>query len=245
MRPPKSNPRGPKWKAQLNELGLSWKQGQHVLVTGSTGSGKTEMARDMLDVRVQRGGYCVVFCMKPLEDETITREYADFVRWRSWKDRPKVTEQKVLLWPDVSKAKGNTHEILAIQRRVFSEAFDGLNRTGRWTVQIDEGLYAASPSFLNKAAEMAMGQAIGRSGRLTYLTLAQRPSHLPLILYSAASHVFAGRMREASDLKRLAELGGKVSARDLGNRISELDRHEFLWIPVATDGDPQVVNIRR
>jgi energy-coupling factor transporter ATP-binding protein EcfA2 len=234
---------GLKTSAQLRRLATTWKQGEHVLISGPTGSGKTALARRVVKIREDRGGYVVVFCMKPLEDETIVDEYKGYTRWKDWKSFPRATENRILLWPDVSKANGNKAAIIEIQREVFQKAFDGINKAGKWTVQIDEGLYTVHPQFLGMADELAMSHAIGRSGRLTMVTLTQRPSHLPLILYGSASHAFVGRTREAVDQKRLAELGAREGARELGKRISELGRHDFLWIPVAPDWPAERVNL--
>jgi energy-coupling factor transporter ATP-binding protein EcfA2 len=205
---------GPRFQDQMRRLGMSWRQGEHVLTTGSTGSGKTLLARHIIQQRINRGGHVVVMAY----------------------------ENKILLWPKVEKLKGL--ELLAHQKSVFRTAFDELSSIGLWTLVIDEGLYTTSTQFLNMSQDVAMLHAMGRSGKLTILTNAQRPSHLPLIVYSSAAHVFAGRIRETVDMKRLAELGGKFSSRELGSTISGLGRHDFLWIPVATDGDPEVVNYR-
>ena len=234
---------GLKTAGQMRRLASVWKQGEHVLVSGATGSGKTALARRIVKIREDRGGHVVVFCMKPLEDETIIDEYKDYDRWKSWHRRPNSWDKKILLWPDVSKAKGNKDAILDIQKEIFQEAFDGINKDGKWTVQVDEGLYTVSPDFLNMQGNLAMAHAIGRSGRLTMVTLTQRPSHLPLILYGSASHAFVGRTREATDQKRLAELGAREGSKELANRISSLGRHDFLWIPVAPDWPAERVNL--
>jgi energy-coupling factor transporter ATP-binding protein EcfA2 len=234
---------GPKTREQLARMGRVWKQGEHVLISGSTGSGKTALARHIIELRAERGGHVVVFVMKPLEDKTIVDDYKGFERWKRWKNRPASWENKVLLWPDVRKANGNKDAILEIQGEVFQEAFDGINKSGHYTVQVDEGLYATAPSFLNMSGDLAMAHAIGRSGRLTMVTLTQRPSHLPLILYGSASHAFVGRTREASDQKRLAELGAREGGKQLANRIADQGRHDFLWIPVAPDWPAETVNL--
>lgn len=236
---------GIKTRRQLSRLSRVWEQGQHVFITGPTGSGKTALARHVVELRAQRGGHVIVFCMKPLEDQTIVDQYLNngFERWKKWKKRPASWEKRIVLWPDVSKAKGNKDGILGIQKPIFEDAFDGINDAGHWTVQVDEGLYTCAPSFLGMADELAMSHAIGRSGRLTMVTLAQRPSHLPLLLYGSASHAMVGRTRETSDLKRLAELGSREGSRALGARIAEQSLHDFLWIPVAEDWPAEPVNL--
>jgi hypothetical protein len=234
---------GPKTRLQMAKLASVWKQGEHILISGSTGSGKTALARRVVEIRIRKGGHVVVFCMKPLEDATLVDEYKGFDRWKTWRRKPRSYENKVLLWPDVRKAKGNKDEILAIQRDVFQQAFDGVNDSGRYTVQVDEGLYTVSPSFLGMQGDLAMSHAIGRSGKLTMVTLTQRPSHLPLILYGSASHAFVGRTREANDTKRLAELGAKEGGKALAQRISDQGRHDFLWIPVAPDWPAERLNL--
>lgn len=234
---------GLKTATQLRRLASVWKQGEHVLISGSTGSGKTALARNVVRIRERAGGFVVVFCMKPLEDETIVDEYKGYERWKTWKKRPSSHENRILLWPDVRKAKGDKDEILAIQKEAFTEAFNGINHAGKWTVQVDEGLYTTNPQFLNMSDDLAMSHAIGRSGRLTMVTLTQRPSHLPLILYGSASHAFVGRTREASDQKRLSELGAREGGKELAGRIADQGRHDFLWIPVAPDWPAERVNL--
>ncbi|HWV44728.1 MAG TPA: hypothetical protein VN039_01695, partial [Nitrospira sp.] len=115
---------------------------------------------------------------------------------------------------------------------------------GKWTLHVDEGLYVCHPSYLGLSDELAMSHALGRSSGLTLITLAQRPANLPLILYGSASHAFVGRTRQASDNKRLSQLGGRHSARELGDRIAGQGRHDFLWVPVAPDWEPETMNLR-
>lgn len=234
---------GPKTRAQLARLSRTWEQGEHVLISGPTGSGKTALARHVIELRAKRRGHVVVFVMKPKEDATISNDYKGFTRWKKWKGKPASWDKRILVWPDVSKAKGNKDAILAIQRDVFQDAFDGINDAGHWTVQVDEGLYTVHPDFLGMSGDLGMAHAIGRSARLTMVTLAQRPAHLPLVLYGAASHAFVGRTREASDQKRLSELGAKEGSKALAGTISELGRHDFLWIPVAPDWPSERVNL--
>ncbi len=237
---------GPQTRAQLLRLRKTWKQGEHVLISGPTGSGKTALARHVVELRAQNGGHVIVFVAKPNDDETIINDYmrSGFVRWKSFKKRPSSWEKRILLWPDTHRLKTDKEKLIH-QRDIFTDAFDKLNHSGKWTVQVDEGLYTVSPTFLNLSDNLAMSHAVGRSNKLTMVTLTQRPSHLPLILYGSASHAFVGRTREATDQKRLAELGAKEGSKVLGNRIAELGRHEFLWVPIAPDWPAEVVDLSR
>jgi energy-coupling factor transporter ATP-binding protein EcfA2 len=236
---------GPTAKIQLARLAREWRQGEHLLISGGTGSGKTTLARRIGDIRAEKtGGTHLVFVCKLTPDETITRDYRNYTRWESWRKTPRPGENRVLLWPDtdsVKTVKGKRD----LQRAVFAEALDGLASVGRWTVQIDEGLYFTNPSMLGFADELAILHAMGRSSKLTLMTLTQRPSHLPLILYGSASHAFVGQTRESGDAKRMAELGGQDGSKALMERISGLDRREFLWIPVAPGWPSEVVNLAK
>jgi ABC-type glutathione transport system ATPase component len=231
-------------REQLERFGRNWEQGEHVFVSGPTGSGKTALARHIDQVRIDRGGHVIVFAAKLSPDPTLVKDYAGFTRWNEWKKNREALDQKVLLWPDVSKEK-TIRGMRDKQRAVFQEAFDRLSKVGRVTAHIDEGLYMANPSYMGLSDEIAMLHAMGRSSKLTIITLTQRPAHLPLIVYSSASHAFVGRARELADQKRLAELGGKESSKELGARMGAQGKHDFLWVPVAPDWEAESVNLAR
>lgn len=228
---------------QLNRLGKVWKQGQHLIISGDTGSGKTLLGRHIDQLRIDRGGYLVVFVVKK-NDATLERDYAGWTRWTHWKKNPSPHENRVLLWPDISKTK-NQSEAKLLQKEVFATAIAGLWQTGKWAVDFDEGLYMCSPAYMNMADDIGMLHALGRSEGLTIVTKMQRPSNVPLIVYGSASNAFIGRTRNADDNKRLSELGGRINSRELQARISGLGRHDFLWIPVAEDWEPEIVNTRK
>jgi energy-coupling factor transporter ATP-binding protein EcfA2 len=224
-------------------MGDVWNQGEHVIISGSTGSGKTALARHVDQIRIDRGGFVMVLVCKLGKDETIMNDYKGFTRWKDWKKNPSKHENKVLLWPDTDKEKGDAK--LELQRDVFGKTFDNLLDVGKWNLHVDEGLYVCDPTYLGMSRKLALLHAMGRSSKLTITTLTQRPSHLPLIIYSSASHAFIGRTREQIDNKRLSELGGRNSAKELSSRINSQGRHDFLWVPVATDGEPETVNLAR
>lgn len=234
---------GPRSRNQLNRLASTWKQGEHVVISGGTGSGKTALGRQVDEIRIQKGGYIVMLVCKLRPDSTILNDYKGWTRWDKFKKNPSPHENRILLWPDTKKAK-TLREARDIQREVFADTFDRLAKVGTWTLDIDEGLYVCSPEFMGLKDEVAMLHALGRSSNLTIITKVQRPSHVPLIIYGSASHAFVGRTRETADLKRLAEMGGRESAKEMQARISAQGRHDFLWLPIAPDWEPETVNLR-
>lgn len=237
---------GPNTRRQLLRLKSVWKQGQHVVISGPTGSGKTEFAAHLDNMRAEAGGHVIVCVLKPRDDDTIVQSYAGkgYVRWKKWPKNPSPFDNKILLWPDVSKAHGRTKDILAIQREVFAPAVAKLIDQGRRTVHIDESLYFCHPQFLNMGQDLAMMHSIGRSGHLTMIDLMQRPSNVPLIIYGSASHAFIGRTRELSDVKRLSELGSGEGSKVLGGMVADQTKHDFVWAPVDPDWPAEHVNLK-
>lgn len=234
---------GPRTREQLARLAGVWKQGEHVLISGATGSGKTALARHIDQIRLDKGGFVCVFVAKLKPDQTILDDYKGWTRWDTWKKNPGPHENRVLLWPRTDKAK-TLSEKKDLQREIFGNALNQLSDIGKWNVHIDEGLYFCSPQFLGFGDDIAMLHAMGRSSKLTITTLVQRPAHVPLIIYGSASHAFVGRVRDIADKKRLAELGGNMSAKDLAGRIDAQGRHDFLWVPVSPDWQPENVNLK-
>ena len=233
---------GPKSQAQLSKLRTVWKQGEHALVTGGTGSGKTLLARQLDEIRLSRSGAVIVFVCKLQPDETIRDHYAGWTRWTTWKEHPGMLENRILFWPRVEKL--SPKEATALMRKEFEHAFEMIGKAGKWTVHVDEGLFVASPAYLGLGNTLGLLYALMRSSKGTMITLAQRPSHLPVAIYANLSHAFVGRASELPDLKRLADMDGLTNSKVLQRMIAANGRHDFTWIPVSQDWPPERVNLR-
>lgn len=233
---------GPRSREQLSRIARVWRQGDHVLITGGAGSGKTLLARSLDQIRLDRGGSVVVFVCKLQPDATILDNYRGWTRWTTWHKNPLVTERKILFWPKVEKLTPT--EAVAVMRREFTEALDQIGKTGRWTVHIDEGLFVASPHYLGLSNVLGMMYALMRSSKGTMVTLAQRPAHLPVTIYPNLSHAFIGRASELPDLRRLADMDGAYSSRELQAMIRGNGKHDFIWIPIGMDWEPERMNLK-
>lgn len=234
---------GPRTREQLARLNTVWHQGDHVLVTGGTNSGKTSLARHLDELRIKRGGYVIVFVCKLQPDATITQDYKGWTRWTTWKKNPHLTENRILFWPKVEKLSPT--EAMRVMKREFDYALEQIGKQGKWTVHIDEGLMVTSPHYLGLGPTVGMMYALMRSAKGTMITLAQRPSHLPISIYANLSHAFVGRASELPDLKRLADLDGATNSKTLQRMISENGKHDFIWIPVGVDWPPERVNLAK
>lgn len=236
---------GPRSARQFHKLATSWEQGQHIVVSGPTGSGKSTIGRHLDEIRIHKGGHVVVFIAKFVADKTITNEYAGWKRWSTWNDRPSPRDNRILLWPDVTKAK-TIPEKREIQREAFRDAINKIMDRGHQTVDFDEGLYMCNPMYMNLASEISLMHEQGRSANITVITKMQRPANVPLVVYGSAAHAFLGQSREANDQKRLAELGGSVNSKELIGRLSKQDTHDFTWVPVREPKWPiESMNLRK
>lgn len=234
-------------RLQLLRLGKMWKQGEHILVSGATGSGKTELIRHILAQREARGGHIIIFGSKTKRDSTLTNSYLNkgYTRYGKWPKRGFPSwERRIVLWPNVDSHKGNLHGIIQQQKDVFGTAFERIFDIGHYTVLFDDGLWLTHPQFVGMGTELAGAHAMGRSGNLTCVTACQRPSNLPLILYGSADHAFVGSTREESDKKRLAELQADESSKELQEIISRQGKHDFRWIPARHGGRSEHVNLK-
>jgi ABC-type oligopeptide transport system ATPase subunit len=235
---------GPDAARKLSLVKATWKQGEHVLITGGTGSGKTLLARYLDQMRIGAGGSVVVFIAKLQPDKTITDYYAakdGWVRWKKWR-KPSITDRKILLWPAV---EGKTYrEAITIMKEVFQEALSEISKTGLWTIHIDEGLMMTDrESGLGFASDIATMYALMRSAKGTMITLSQRPMHLPLSIYANLSWAFIGKAKELADVKRLANLDGSLDSRALALMIRRNGIHDFVMVPIAQNRPPERINL--
>lgn len=218
--------------------GFKWAQGDHVVIAGPTGSGKTTLAKSLLDKR----GHVLAFGTKA-HDPTLEQEFKDWSFVQSMSEIEN-WQNRVILWPR-PKRKESADEWRARQRNAYKEAFDVMIKARGWCLYIDELKYMCDPKFGGVGNQIEMLHYIGRSAKTTLISSVQRPSFVPLAVLSNASHAYVARTTLDEDIKRLGNLGG-VNRREMGNAIMSLpSEHDFVYIPTLRQGTPGIINTRQ
>jgi hypothetical protein len=198
-----------------------WEQGEHVSFIGPTGSGKTNLAKQLL----HRRDYVCALATKPRDptmDGLIRRQR--FKRIRSWDERPPMVRrsQQLVLWPPFKRP-----EDVANQQYELDRALREMFVSGGWCVFADELYYLCHTLKLTKLLETYWTQ--GRSLGLSLVGGTQRPAHVPLFAYDQATHLFFWRDNDETNLRRVAGLGG-MSAKEIRAAVTSLPKHHALYV---------------
>ena len=206
---------------------LKWKQGEHLMTIGETGSGKTTLISKLAPLRP----FAVVFVTKTYDKSFHKSKWPGFTVMREWDRRKAADLRHVLLWPEAGKT---IRETVENQRRVFDDALNEIYRERGWCVIVDELQWMVDQ--LKFDMEMRTYQHQARSSGITIVSGFQRPSHVPVVTYGSATHAFISRQSEDADVKRLAALGG-IDAEKLRSALPLLPRHHWLYLGrAATTG---------
>ncbi len=199
------------------------KQGEHVTLLGSTGSGKTTLARAILPLR----SYVAAIATKP-EDENlealIRRDH--FKRVRRWPPDER-RHPRVVFWPP----SGGLSDVEQ-QREAILDVLDDVWHAGRWTVYLDEIDELANALSLDREIRRLLRQ--GRAAKITMIGATQRPRGIPLEWYSQATHLFFWQQNDEADLARISELGGRTNKAEIRDTVAALARFETLYVNTRT-----------
>lgn len=217
------------WRDLFAHLRETWKPGEHVTLIGPNGAGKTHVALQLADLC----RYVLVLATKrrdPLVSELRGRGY---VQVNSLEEIP-VTAQggqpvhhRVLLWSNPETRDERLRRRL--QARALANALATAERQGRWAVVVDETMWFVQNLGLSDELDSLWFQA--RTSKVSVIACAQRPTKIPRMMVSQATHVFLWHVSDRRDLEPLRELGGVVSRELIEENVAQLDwhRHEFLY----------------
>lgn len=226
---------------------IQWKQGQHVFTCGGTGTGKSTVAGQFLNLRAQ-----VVVCVSKGKDDIFAEppysEYVRLERWpppRSLPGRP--SPKRVLLWPVNQKTLKETR---AYKKEIFSNMFDDvLLVRGNWCIDVDETHYMSDTLGLRDEITDILEQ--GRSAGISMWNNTQRPAGIPLAIYVNSAHAFLFQTQESYDVDRLAKLANRhTNAKEMQANLDVLEsieHHELIYLDRSGKIPPvrTIVDIRR
>lgn len=204
------------WGDFLNWFLCNWNQGEHATMIGTTGCGKTTMARQFLPLR----NHVVALGVKA-RDTTMEEFLRDgYVRIKRWDGG--AYANYICLWPEIKSAGHRDH-----QREIFSEALDSLFRQGGWCVFMDEVVYLSETLGLERELKFHLNQA--RSSGISIVAATQRPAFIPLAFYDQATHLFVWRDNDHRNIRRIGELAGPA-AQQVQQEVASLQRREVLYL---------------
>ena len=198
-----------------------WEQGEHISFIGSTGGGKTTLAREILSRRT----FVVACGTKPEDDSLIKlRTEGDFVLKRDFPFPPLEFAPHILFWPHATRV-----EDLAKHRAKFQHLFTSVYQDGGWTIYLDELRYFTDAKYLRLGSWAELFWLQGRSIGISLVAGTQRPAWVPLAAYSEPTHLFLWRNSDASNIRRLREIGG-VNGREVQSILEQLPSHDVLYV---------------
>lgn len=181
---------------------IRWKQGEHVVIIGDTGSGKTYLESKLVELR----DYVVVLRTKP-----------DDITFKGFRN------------VDTAEKLGNlkTHKFLLtpryeLQQYEASRAMEIVWKEGGWTFAIDELYYATSVLKVEKQVNKLFTQ--GRSKNITIMAGMQRPAWISRFALSQSTHAFIFRC-EGRDLVTISQ----SLSPQVVSPVEKLRGHDFVY----------------
>jgi hypothetical protein len=182
---------------------ILWKQGEHVVVIGRTGSGKTYLISKLIQLRQ----YVVFFRTKPDKNK-----FPDLFHTRTADAMRHFNGMRLLLEPDYKRQAVEGYRML-----------DNAWQDGSWCVVIDELWYAEEQLGLRDYVNRMLTQ--GRSKDISAVLGVQRPVDISRFALSETKHLFIFQT-EGRDLK--FTLRDSTTDR-IVPAVQSLQRYEFIY----------------
>jgi len=200
----------------LESFKREWEPGQHVLLVGPTGSGKTVAAEDMLLLRK----YVVIIATKAKDKSLDAYKEAGFKPLEEWP--PAWNIKRVLFWRK-PKALG---DFATMQIGIY-KLLNDVYQHGGWTVSFDDLVFVTGTLKLKEPIRMFYTQV--RSMDVSIVSLLQRPFWAPLEAISQSTYALIFAANDEHDVHRLSE-GLSVGYKQLLEAIRSLGPFEFIFV---------------
>lgn len=201
---------------------MQWEQGEHVTMIAPTGQGKTTLALELLPLR----SFVMVLATKRRDATLNGLAKQGYKTMRE--PHPQIAPRAIVKPP----FPRDPDAMFAAHRATFKAALTVAYRTGGWCIFADEVRYLADQLKLKSYLELLWLQ--GRSLGVSLVAATQRPRHIPLEAYDAATHLFFWRDSDMGNIKRIAEISGDIDTAAIMGRIPELPQYQFVYVNTRT-----------
>lgn len=201
--------------------------GEHVSWLGPTGSGKTTFMGQLLEATVTPKLPAVVLAVKPRDDTMRNLARAcNLHTVRSWPPLPNVLGPRPAGWVHWPKHAYDPTRDDVYHREQFRGSILQSYKRGNRILVADEAYSIATE--LNLGRELVTIWSKGRSMKCGLWAGTQKPSHVPLWMYSQAQHLFIAWDPDKRARMRLKEIsGGDPDLIDYLTRC--LTQYEWLY----------------
>lgn len=206
-----------------------YEPGEHVTILGPTGTGKTFLAQQLLEVTATPELPAVTIVMKP-RDETVEK-WSKTQHYRMVKDWPPQFTERFRKKPPGYILKPD-HDFDPVidnprHRAIFRRAILGSYKKGNRIIFADELFSLCQEMRLSD--ELIAVWTKGRSMEAGVWGASQRPSHIPLWAYSQATHLFIAYDPESRAQERYGEISG-VDPQLVISGMERLDGFQWLYV---------------
>ena len=208
------------WSTVYVELAREWSVGQHMMICAPTGVGKSVIAQEVVSLRTG----VVVLGTKRKDDSMDAYLKRGYIRIKTWPPAKWGREPfRYVLWPDIK-----TIDDVVKARPTYAKFLRQIFEIDNVTIVLDECQFMTQHLGLGRLIALLLHQ--GRSGKLSVVSLSQRPVWIPADVRSASSFAFLGRTTDRSDLSALVDFGGADRAMMRSQLMSlDSDKHELLF----------------
>lgn len=212
----------------------NWKQGEHVLINGMTGSGKT-----VLEIFLAKGRRFVIALDAKAGDSSLAASgWERVTRWplpREHRDALRDNEPVRIILGKVAR----TADQMTANQALLARAVHDLWTQGRWTVICDEGQLLADRRFAGGTVGNDLEQMLiaARDRLISVVFTAQRPqigrsTPAASAAQTQSTHIFVSRTRDRRVHMRLSEISGRPLP-EMAGLVSGLPK--FTWAYLGMD----------
>lgn len=197
---------------------LDWRQGEHIVVVGETGTGKTTLIRDVMPLR----DWVVVVAVKRRDDTLDT--FKGYTRCKDWP--PPLNVRRAIL-----DARPRRLGDRASQAKLVRKMMDHLFFAGGWAADFDDAGFIMHSLGLKDDFVTLLNQ--GRSLGLSIVSTMTRPSSatagVPLEAFSQVRHTILFPTGDGGEYRRMAQLA-RMPEKELTTVMRDLGDHDFIAV---------------